>query len=1541
MSSSGQIVGAVVGGVAGFFLGPAGSFAGVALGAQLGMMAGGLLDPPKGPTVTGPRLSDLTIQTSTYGAVIPRIYGTVALHGNVFWLENNKILEILVKKKSGGKGGSKTVTKTYYNYATFALGLCRGPIAGVKRIWISGHLYYDAGSSDAGTIKASNDAATGFTVHLGTDTQLPNSRMQATLGVDNTPAYRGLAYIVFYDLPLADYGEALAAAQVKVEVMQAATYADEVTIRGVPDGRWVGLDYRNGILWAVGGLGWLGYYYPPPKSSLIYSYDMGETWTSSFALPGKDWIGLASTKDRYLALEGYGSGRVASSVDLVNWTITDGPVGKWWMNVIVNDDTFLLFGKDKSVDQYYCYTTKDGISFSSFPFTPYSASFYTWAHGTHNGSVYAIAASNYGSHIVMTIGNDSGDWVATVVPDFLQIYGICTGKDNALVAVGTVSTIDPKTYTTTSIDNGITWGPPVVITGTNWGISNISWNGTLYMCMEVNAGKYYTSPDLVTWRSHDAAAWYGLYWSPPIWDGAYWYNIKPVVDDAGHLARMRIDVLVPGDGPTLDSVVNAECRLSQILGSGDIDTSALTDHVRGYTIGSVGSLRNSIVPLQASWPFDVVQRGYKIVFVPRGQNSIAPILYADLDARSDSTEAKPLITAPREMDTQLPRKFIIKYMDPNREYDIGEQYAERLNTAAVNEETQDLPIVLTPGEAARKAEVLLYLRWMERTDLSFTLPGSYNHIEAADVVTLQTPEGDFDVRVVSANYTSDGRVEIKAKYGRAAVYSPSSITVDTVVSGVTTLPSPTASTKYMLLDVPRMNSVQDTPSILATMSGPSGWPGGVLIRTDDNGTTWVDVQGFDSPGGTVGTTGTPLGVVDSRVWDKASVLTVTLSNGTLASVTEAAVLNGANYFAYGAYDRWEIIAAQTCTLVSANTYTVTNLLRGRFGTEWAMGTHAVGDKFIALSEADVTAIGMSSSSIGLARTYRGITYGQDISTDTDLNFTYKGVNLECLSPVYLSGYKSPTSGDWILSWIRRSRTDGEWRNYVDAGLGESTEAYETDICSDGTYATVKRTLTSTTPTCTYTVANQVTDFGSVQSTIYAKTYQLSSVVGRGYSIAGSFLSGTISYFQYVVFQLNTLASLNSTTFTDIKGSTITKYGDAKFINADGLWGKSAYFDGYGDSLTLASTSDFNLGSGAMTIEFWLYRRAHTADARVLQFGPNGSATSCQCNFRSDGGVYFFPAVGSPASGFSAGAGSYPLDVWTHVAFVLTSTTAMRLYIDGVQKVNGTYNAFPSDNYSLSIGADSSMALWGHIQDLRITKGVARYTSAFTPPTNYNATGSSDPSWASVVLCMPFTSNLLDLTGKTVTVVGNTQLTIVRNPYSKAVGLDGTGDYLTVPTGTALAFGSGYFAIEMWIVRLIDMASGTYMLYSCWDGSTGLYLAVVNNNIVFRYNNGTDYTLTGPPITISSWNYVRVVKSGNFITLALSQLGGTTDRTIVSNTSVSMAVAGSVPTPTTDTYIGRASDGGTQYFNGKIGQIRVTKGAAPDLSNPPTLPLPTS
>lgn len=215
--SGGQIIGGVGGAIVGFMLGgPAGALK----GAMYGMQIGGYIDPPDGPTIAGPRLGDLTVQTSTYGTTIPRTYGTITVLGNVFWLENNKLKETVHKKKSGGKGGGGSQTiKTYTYSATFALGLCKGPIAGIRRIWIRNELWYDAGSDDPGTIEASNLAASSFTLYTGSETQLPDSRMQATLGVANVPGYRGLAYIVFKDLQLAKYNNSLQALQIKIEIV--------------------------------------------------------------------------------------------------------------------------------------------------------------------------------------------------------------------------------------------------------------------------------------------------------------------------------------------------------------------------------------------------------------------------------------------------------------------------------------------------------------------------------------------------------------------------------------------------------------------------------------------------------------------------------------------------------------------------------------------------------------------------------------------------------------------------------------------------------------------------------------------------------------------------------------------------------------------------------------------------------------------------------------------------------------------------------------------------------------------------------------------------------------------------------------------------------------------------------------------------------------------------------------------------------------------------------------------------------------------------
>ena len=111
-------------------------------------------------------------------------------------------------------------------------------------------------------------------------------------------------------------------------------------------------------------------------------------------------------------------------------------------------------------------------------------------------------------------------------------------------------------------------------------------------------------------------------------------------------------------------------------------------------------------------------------------------------------------------------------------------------------------------------------------------------------------------------------------------------------------------------------------------------------------------------------------------------------------------------------------------------YVLQDLLRGRFGTEWAMGLHAANDALVLLDTTDVAAIAMSAGTIGLPYIYRGITVDRDIGTDSNRTFAYQGVNLKPLSPIALTGNRDPSSNDWSLTWIRRTRDGGEWREDV-------------------------------------------------------------------------------------------------------------------------------------------------------------------------------------------------------------------------------------------------------------------------------------------------------------------------------------------------------------------------------------------------------------------------------------------------------------------------------------------------------------------------------
>ncbi|PCI04345.1 MAG: hypothetical protein COB78_08480 [Hyphomicrobiales bacterium] len=201
-----QVVGSAVGGAIG---GPFGAV----LGRAIGGIAGAAIDQQlfsKDQVIQGPRLDAARFLTSSEGAAIPKTYGQTRLGGQIIWatrFKENITTETSSGGGGGGKGGGsgpKTTTTTYSYSANFAVGICQGPISGIRRIWA------DGSELDLTTIE--------YRLYRGTEDQEPDPLIEAKQGSNNAPAYRGTAYIVFEALPLEKYGNRVP--QISVEIIR-------------------------------------------------------------------------------------------------------------------------------------------------------------------------------------------------------------------------------------------------------------------------------------------------------------------------------------------------------------------------------------------------------------------------------------------------------------------------------------------------------------------------------------------------------------------------------------------------------------------------------------------------------------------------------------------------------------------------------------------------------------------------------------------------------------------------------------------------------------------------------------------------------------------------------------------------------------------------------------------------------------------------------------------------------------------------------------------------------------------------------------------------------------------------------------------------------------------------------------------------------------------------------------------------------------------------------------------------------------------------
>jgi len=622
VSSVGQAVGGVVGGVIGFFtpIGPV-------MGAQIGMSIGGLLDPPK---VQGPRLEDLTAQTSTYGAFIPRVYGTVALTGNVFWIQGDKLIEKEVE--SSGKGGPEVTNFEYFS--SFAVSLCEGPIDGVRRIWVGGQLWYDAGSDDFSTIIASNETAATFTLYTGSETQLADPLIQADRGVANVPAYRGLAYLVFNELPLKDVGNSLAGAQVKVEVVMDGAPPDitSVYVQTLPEG-------GSGALHAPK-------YIKPLEKDISGTDLMGA-------------IGGASEPYKRYRFNTYNDPAQPVFYTADSWVGWDEfSPGEYDAEIVRYSNNYTKI----EVDGVEYYT---GLSFGYNSFTSYiiDTGRVLWCQCRKNSlNESSFVAIDKGVGVILhTEDKATNEYVLAYDSDSDQIVLLYADRIEKFNAVS--AALD----STVTLPVGITIQNPLESISASEGIL---WR--FYVSATTRILKGY---DLTTGAEAHSYSWVDS--GAPGSLAAYVHrNLLVFLVDHGtaigsrRMRIMRIDGLTTNTIP-LSTIVESECLKSELLTAGDLDVTDLTDQVRGYRISSLGPLRGGIDPLRKAWPFDAVQHGYKIKFKARGGASVATITEAELDAREAGANPGIQVSNVREMDTVIPSQLTVKYLDAVREYDFN------------------------------------------------------------------------------------------------------------------------------------------------------------------------------------------------------------------------------------------------------------------------------------------------------------------------------------------------------------------------------------------------------------------------------------------------------------------------------------------------------------------------------------------------------------------------------------------------------------------------------------------------------------------------------------------------------------------------------------------------------------------------------------------------------------------------------------------------------------------------------------------------------
>ena len=1166
---------------------------------QIGFIAGSLLGAtlfgPKGQNVEGPRLGDLTVTSAAYGAPRTIGFGTVRQSGNVIW--SSGVIEKKKKTKvSGGKGemasGPSSKQTTYSYFASFAQAFGDGPADDVLRIWADSKLIYDK----TGTTLNNKKSGLNFRFYPGTETQLPDPTIMSYEGESLTPAFRGTVYIVFDNLPLADFGNRLP--NITAEISYSMSYAKSAVAATQLTGNT--LSFQNNML-AVDFERGFGYVYHTsgsltnPVNQSIRKFNL-QTMQEMYQInalnalaqttgDGDDEVFSSNVVmvvlpngDLMTVFSDLTGGNSKPLVRLDGNTLTE--VGRFGVGSAGLNNTSARFETvtNMAVISLFGVLGREDFLLTGSLFNSVGLLNVTGLVPSHvwNSDAYAdltISDSRVqnvcGGKIGEGVGEGyfltSDDTGGGAVSTDIHIYkvSVTSGAKMSLVAaVEIVTGVDAELLLTLSPDDlfsGETQHTNVRGLVYDETDDTIMFHAKAHNLNESRWFKYNPRTGAQVWRTEPVAASpvLGKYSANSrIQDGTFGYIQSVSGDDVAVLIDTQTgELLDNGSTPGYSEDIGQglgyyDSRTETFVGIGsskpiirfyfrrgtanavsvgdiiksisgrvglalaDLDTTdidAIT--TPGYVIGRQTSARAAIQPLIQTYFFDGFENDDQLVFVERGGESVRTITQDDFASVGDRGE---VLKITRMQEVELPLRVSLLYMDKDTDYEQNTHTAKRIQepSPAMKSDQElsiEYPGALSSTFAKQQVEKALYTTWAERNSYEINTPWTHSDLTPGDVITLRLTDGtQLRCRISQADMGADMAINLTC-VGEDPGQYVSSVLADSGQGFNNQTVRASVFVFAKILDVPLLRDADEVPgrtsNPLYSLMGASqdgAFLAGTIFKSDD-GVEFNDVQSHVSEmnwGTTINALPNP---TEEELWsiDQVNTLTVRMTAGAsdLESVTQLQMLNGSNAAALLKHNgEIEVIQYQDVTENADGSFTLSNIMRGRRGTDTMVNGHVSGETFVMLIAGDIEKISLTLGERNAVRYYKSVGSGQlfENAELKTLTSSHRALMPYAVSQIIAE----PGTSDSIdFSWVRRTRVGGQLQDgFGKVPLNEDTEEYEIDIF-DGPGGSIVRTVTGlSSPSYNYSSANQTTDgFTPPISSVTIKVYQVSAQVGRGFS----------------------------------------------------------------------------------------------------------------------------------------------------------------------------------------------------------------------------------------------------------------------------------------------------------------------------------------------------------------------------------------------------------------------------------------------------------